>query len=115
MTALFSGEGYIKSFKRVIDIVAAIFLLVLFSPIFVITAIMIVIDSEGPIFADVPERIGEKGKRFKMYKFRSMITNAHYMLRTDPRFTKLYDQYKKGSYKLKKDPISQKNLNWNNL
>lgn len=104
MMNLFSGEGYIKSFKRVIDIVSAVFLLVLFSPIFIITAIMIVIDSEGPIFADVPERIGENGKRFKMYKFRSMITNAHYMLRTDPRFTKLYDQYKKGSYKLKKDP-----------
>ena len=104
MKNLFFSEGYIKSFKRVIDIVSAIFLLIFFSPIFVITAILIVLDSRGPVFADVPERIGEKGRRFKMFKFRSMISNAHFMLRTDPRFTKLYDQYKKGSYKLKKDP-----------
>lgn len=62
------------------------------------------IDFKGPILADVPERIGEKGKRFKMYKFRSMIINAHYLLRTDPRFKKLFDEYKRSSYKLKKDP-----------
>lgn len=104
MTSLFSGENYIKNLKRIIDVLGAISLLILFFPIFIITAILIVIDSKGPVFADVPERIGEKGRRFKMFKFRSMITNAHYMLRTDPRFTKLYDQYKKGSYKLKKDP-----------
>ena len=58
---LFSGEGYVKSIKRVIDIFSAVFLLILFSPIFIVTAILIVIDSPGPIFADVPERIGEKG------------------------------------------------------
>lgn len=104
MISIFSGERYIKNLKRIIDIIGAIFLFILFSPIFIATAILIIIDSKGPIFADVPERIGEKGKRFKMYKFRSMVTNAHYMLRTDPRFTKLYDQYKKGSYKLKRDP-----------
>lgn len=102
--ALFSGKQYTKSLKRIIDIIGAMFLFILFSPIFVVTAISIVVDSAGPIFADVPERIGEKGKHFKMYKFRSMIINAHYMLRTDPRFSKLYDQYKKGSYKLKSDP-----------
>ena len=45
--------------------------------------------------ADVPERIGEKGKKFKMYKFRSMIVNAHHLLRTDPKFNKLYDECKK--------------------
>ena len=104
MTSIFSGEKYISFLKRIIDIIGAILLFILFSPVFIITSILIMIDSEGPLFADVPERIGEKGKHFKMYKFRSMITNAHYMLRTDPRFTKLYDQYKKGSYKLKKDP-----------
>jgi len=39
-----------------------------------------------------------------MYKFRSMVVNAHHMLRTDPRFKSLYSEYKRGSYKLKRDP-----------
>ena len=39
-----------------------------------------------------------------MYKFRSMITNAHQILREDPKFAELYKEYKKGSYKLMNDP-----------
>jgi hypothetical protein len=35
-----------------------------------------------------------------MYKFRSMIENAHEMLRENPKFAELYKDYKKGSYKL---------------
>lgn len=61
-------------------------------------------DSKGPVFADVPERVGKNKGRFKMYKFRSMIVNAHHLLRTDPRFKTLFSEYKKGSYKLQKDP-----------
>ena len=95
---------YQKGLKRVVDIVGAIFLLILFLPLALLISILIKIDSVGPVLADVPERIGEKGKRFKMYKFRSMINNAHYLLRTDPRFKKLFNEYKRSSYKLKKDP-----------
>ncbi len=95
---------YQNGLKRVVDIIGAIFLLVLFFPLALLISILIKIDSKGPIFADVPERIGENGKKFKMYKFRSMINNAHYALRTDPRFKKLYEEYKKSSYKLLKDP-----------
>jgi lipopolysaccharide/colanic/teichoic acid biosynthesis glycosyltransferase len=69
-----------------------------------LVAIAIKCSSKGPVFADVPERIGENGKKFKMYKFRSMIENAHALLRTDPRFKELYAQYKKDSYKLYNDP-----------
>lgn len=90
--------------KRILDIVLAIILLVVFAPIYITTAILIKLDSQGPILADVPERIGEKGRHFKMYKFRSMIINAHFLLRTDPRFKILFKEYQKGSYKLKKDP-----------
>ena len=90
--------------KRLIDIVGAIFLLILFLPLSLLISILIKIDSVGPVFADVPERIGEKGKKFKMYKFRSMINNAHFLLRTDPRFKKLFDEYKRSSYKLLNDP-----------
>lgn len=101
---LVKGSLYNRFLKRIIDIVGAILLLIFFSPIYWFTALMIKINSEGPILADVPERVGEKGKKFKMFKFRSMIINAHGLLRTDPKFSKLYAEYKKGSYKLKKDP-----------
>ncbi len=90
--------------KRLIDILLSTFLLVLFSPIILIVALAIKLDSPGPILADTPERVGRGGKLFKMYKFRSMIQNAHEILRENPRFTKLFEDYKKGSYKLRDDP-----------
>ncbi len=90
--------------KRLLDIFFALFLLIIFVPIYSLAAILIKLDSPGPILADVPERVGKNGKKFKMYKFRSMIINAHFLLRTDPRFKALFHEYKKGSYKLKKDP-----------
>ncbi len=101
---IFVGDGYRVFLKRLIDILGGLILLVLFSPICLLTAAVIKLDSKGPIFADVPERIGKKGKKFRMYKFRSMIINAHYLLRKDPRFKKLFEEYKKSSYKLKEDP-----------
>ena len=87
-----------------IDVLLTTILLVIFSPLIIGVSIAIKVDSPGPILADTPERVGKKGKRFKMYKFRSMIQNAHQMLREDPKYTHLYNAYKKGSYKLKDDP-----------
>lgn len=100
----FVGHGYEKGLKRLVDVVLAFVLLVIFLPICIIAAIAIKLTSSGPVFADVPERVGKETKRFKMYKFRSMISNAHELLRTDPRFEKLFKEYKKGSYKLINDP-----------
>lgn len=100
---MFKGKNYIF-LKRIIDIIASIFLLILFLPIIIIVSLLIKVDSPGPILADVPERLGKNKKKFKMYKFRSMIVNAHYLLRTNPQFRQLYEEYKRGSYKLKKDP-----------
>ena len=90
--------------KRSIDIIVSLVILVVFSPIFLIMPILIKIDSQGPVFADTPKRVGRNKKLFKMYKFRSMICNAHQLLKTDPKFKKVYDEYKKNSYKLKSDP-----------
>jgi exopolysaccharide production protein ExoY len=90
--------------KRSIDIVGASILLVLFSPIILGTAIAIKLNSKGPVFADTPKRVGKNGKLFYPYKFRSMILNAHILLREDPRFKKLYEEYKKSSFKLHEDP-----------
>ena len=99
-----ASNMYLQFGKRAIDIVLSLLLLLLFSPVFLVLALIIRLDSKGPLFADVPERIGQSGKKFKMYKFRSMINNAHYLLRTDPKFKELFAEYKKGSYKLKNDP-----------
>jgi lipopolysaccharide/colanic/teichoic acid biosynthesis glycosyltransferase len=90
--------------KRVLDIILSAFLFILFLPIIIIVGICIKLDSPGPIFADTPQRVGKNGKLFKMYKFRSMIQNAHELLRTDPEFVKLFNEYKNSSYKLKNDP-----------
>lgn len=101
---LFSGSVYYCYLKRIIDIFFSFFLLILFLPLSIITAIAIKLESEGPILADVPERVGEKGRLFRMYKFRSMIVNAHQLLRKHAKFKKLYEEYKKSNFKLKKDP-----------
>jgi len=95
---------YYKYIKRGFDLVFSIVLLIFFLPLSAIVALLILLDSNGPIFADVPERVGGDGKLFKMYKFRSMIINAHHLLRNNLKFKKLYQEYKKGSFKLKKDP-----------
>ncbi|MHB8362834.1 MAG: sugar transferase [Patescibacteria group bacterium] len=89
---------------RIIDIIVSIFAIIIFSPIMLITAILIMVDSKGPILADVPERVGRNYQPFKFYKFRSMVVSAHTMLKEDPRYSKLYKEYKKNSYKLKNDP-----------
>jgi exopolysaccharide production protein ExoY len=91
-------------FKRGIDIIGSIVLGIIFLPISTLVAIAILLDSPGPVFADTPQRVGKDGSPFKLYKFRSMIVNAHTKLRTDPKLKKLYQEYKRNSYKLKEDP-----------
>lgn len=90
--------------KRSIDFIFSLVLFALFSPILLISAIAIRLDSPGPVLADTPERIGRGGRPFKMFKLRSMIQNAHELLREDPELAALYERYKRGSYKLRDDP-----------
>ena len=67
-------------FKRVFDIFASfIGLIVLFVPLLIVSLI-IVIDSPGASPIYVQERVGKNGRKFKFYKFRSMIPNAEKML-----------------------------------
>ena len=94
-----------EGIKRTIDIVSSLFLLLLFSPIIIIVAIAIKLESKGPILADTPRRVGRDNKFFYPYKFRSMIVNAYYLLKTDPKFKKAYEEQQKGgNYKIKNDP-----------
>ena len=90
--------------KRSIDLLGSTILGIIFLPICLATGIAIKLDTDGPILADTPQRVGKGGRLFKLYKFRSMIINAHEKLRKDPKFTRLYSQYKRNSYKLMKDP-----------
>ena len=90
--------------KRFLDIIFSLTLLIIFLPVIAIVALAIKLDSKGPVLADTPERVGRNGRPFKMYKFRSMIQNAHEILRNNPKFSDYYNEYRKGSYKLKDDP-----------
>ncbi|MCR5671535.1 MAG: sugar transferase [Butyrivibrio sp.] len=64
--------------KRLFDLVFSLFMIILTSPIMLITAIAIKIDSPGPVlFKQV--RVGKNGRHFKIWKFRSMHVNAERM------------------------------------
>ncbi len=90
--------------KRIIDVICSSAGLIVLSPIFLLVAVLIKLESKGKcIFAQ--ERIGINGKRFKMYKFRSMVANAEklkdklgdknemsgpmFKIKEDPRVTKV--------------------------
>lgn len=60
--------------KRVMDFVFATILLVAFSPLMFVVAALIKIDSRGPVFFR-QERVGKDGKIFRIFKFRSMVSN----------------------------------------
>ena len=61
--------------KRIFDIVASLLVIVIFSPLYVFTAIMVKLSSPGPVFYK-QERIGKHGEPFNMLKFRSMYVDA---------------------------------------
>ena len=67
-------------FKRIFDIVFSVMgIMVLFVPLLIVSLI-IVIDSPGASPIYVQERVGRNGRRFKFYKFRSMVPNADQLL-----------------------------------
>ncbi|MBD3942554.1 sugar transferase [Microbacterium sp. NEAU-LLC] len=68
-------EGYKRVSKRAFDLVGSTLLLVLLSPLMLVTAIAIRIDGSGPVFYR-QIRVGRGGREFGMLKFRSMVANA---------------------------------------
>jgi lipopolysaccharide/colanic/teichoic acid biosynthesis glycosyltransferase len=77
-----SWRGAIASaefFKRLVDIIFSIIALVLLAPLFVLVAVLIKLEDDGPVFF-VQRRVGKWGREFKMYKFRSMWANAEQKL-----------------------------------
>ncbi len=78
-------DGWGRVWKRLVDIVGSLILIILTSPIMILTAIAIKLDSRGPIFFsklddDAPlYRIGQGGKKFRYLKFRSMLNKMNSM------------------------------------
>ena len=66
---------YKHFFKRIFDFIGALILLIVLSPVFLILAILIKLDSKGPVFYR-QERITKYGKTFRIFKFRTMVTDA---------------------------------------
>jgi exopolysaccharide biosynthesis polyprenyl glycosylphosphotransferase len=64
-------EGWGRVYKRVFDMVSSLVLIVLTSPIMLLAAIAVALDSRGPIIFK-NERVGLEGAKFQAYKFRSM-------------------------------------------
>ena len=90
--------------KRLIDVIGALFGLIVLSPMLIIIGVLIKLESKGPIIFS-QKRVGLDGKEFKMYKLRSMVVNAEeikeklkeknemsepmFKIKDDPRVTKV--------------------------
>src|SRR5690606_560471 len=97
-------RGFNLLLKRTMDIVGASFAIVLLSPLFALIALLIKLDSPGPVLFR-QKRIGKNGVPFQMYKFRSMVHDAEaqkkklkklnemdgpvFKIRRDPRVTRV--------------------------
>lgn len=81
-----------QSIKRIMDVITSLIAIIILSPVYLVTAIIVKCTSHGPVFYS-QERIGQGGVPFKMLKFRSMYSNAEEMgpqlsCDDDPRITK---------------------------
>jgi exopolysaccharide biosynthesis polyprenyl glycosylphosphotransferase len=83
-----------RALKRVMDVVVASVLLVLSAPVMLVLALAIKLDTPGPVFF-VQERVGRRGRHFRLFKFRTMGVDAEQRraemldLSTDPNWLKL--------------------------
>lgn len=80
--------------KNIFDIIVALIMIIILSPLFLIISILIKVDSKGPVFFK-QERLGKNGQVFEIYKFRTMCDNAVtigsgiFTFENDPRITKI--------------------------
>ena len=88
-----------KWIKRAFDVIAASIALVVLSPIFLLTAIAILLEDGGPVFF-TQQRAGKDMQSFKIYKFRSMYKNA------EAQFERMQAQNEQTghAFKIKNDP-----------
>lgn len=103
-------DGWGRIFKRLFDIIASLLLILITLPLMILIALAIKCTSRGPIFFgrskkdSAVERIGEGGRTFPYFKFRTMVRDAH-KLHNDPAFIKEHGSHRKGPLmKVKHDP-----------
>jgi len=85
--------------KRLMDIVGATLGIILFSPLLIGGAIWVkIVSPEGPILADIKDRVGKDKKPFKMFKLRSMVPNGYDFLKNN--YPEIHKKYMENSYKL---------------
>lgn len=91
-----NGQRFVK---RLFDLVGSVLLLTVLSPLMLVVAAIVRLDSPGPILF-MQSRVGANGKRFRMYKFRSMVIDA------EERLQELQSQNEGNGvlFKLKADP-----------
>jgi exopolysaccharide biosynthesis polyprenyl glycosylphosphotransferase len=92
-------SGYQRMAKRAFDLIVASLTTLMILPVMTLVAIIIKLDSPGPVFFR-QERIGEHGRSFKMYKFRSMVVNAEAL---QDQISQL-DEYGNIIHKVRNDP-----------
>ena len=96
---LIFSSGFKKSltkgfFKRIFDIVLSLLMLIISLPLMILVAILIKIESKGPVFYS-QERVGQNHKKYYIHKFRSMVDNAEetcgpqYACENDHRITRI--------------------------
>lgn len=88
-----------QKIKRFIDIIASFLGIIFLMPLFIIVAALIKLDSRGPVFFK-QERLGQFGKKFHMYKFRSMVPDAEEKLVT----LLEHNETNEGMFKMTEDP-----------
>jgi exopolysaccharide production protein ExoY len=94
------NQKYFLFIKRIIDIIGAVVGLLIFFPFVIIfSGFYFFGQNKGPMFFK-QERIGKKGEKFYIYKFRSMVIDAENKLKEDK---KLYKKYLENNYKLEQE------------
>src|SRR3989338_2703685 len=97
-------DGWGRIYKRIFDLIFSVIFIIIFSPAMLIIALAVKLNSAGPILFRY-QRIGQQGKPFLYFKFRSMIKDAH-RYRFDPEFLARQENLRQGSpmLKFKNDP-----------
>lgn len=97
-------DGWGRIWKRLFDLVGASALMVLTAPLMVIVGLAVVLDSGRPVFFTY-RRVGERGRKFRFIKFRSMVPGSH-QLRYDPDFAAQHHNLRAGTpmIKFENDP-----------
>jgi exopolysaccharide biosynthesis polyprenyl glycosylphosphotransferase len=107
-----SSEGWPMICKRMLDIIVSLLLLLMLAPVLMLVALLIKLDFSGPAFF-VQDRVGLNKRRFRMYKFRTMVGDAEkkqseleslneadgpvFKIKNDPRITRLGKYLRKAS------------------